>query len=234
MTPEGIATLQSVYDIPPTNPGPRFATTGDSGPTALNQSSFATGQQQRAINLYAETTFICPSYWLAGAFPTSWKYQFSPPPAEHAADLNGYYTANFVNPGIGSLSAGFRTAMEVIWGRFIMFNDPTLPAPVIKNITTSPGGTATGDNINAAGTGSWAQFKSRHSSNIVLPMLNLNMTGGAPTPILFSTPDDSYYVTEYTGAGLEAKFDVVDAWSWEGGRGARCGLWAELAPQVPE
>ena len=50
-----------LYYYPSTNASvdpsaPTFATSGDSGPTALNQSSFGTGQQQRADNIYAETT----------------------------------------------------------------------------------------------------------------------------------------------------------------------------------
>lgn len=44
-----------------------FATLGDSGPTALEVSQFGTGQQQRANNIYAEST-VCPSYSLAEAF----------------------------------------------------------------------------------------------------------------------------------------------------------------------
>ena len=48
----------------PDNPNVfHFATLGNSGPTAINQSAVATGHQQRANNIYAETTFVCPSYW---------------------------------------------------------------------------------------------------------------------------------------------------------------------------
>lgn len=60
--------LSKTYFIPPVVEGPLFGTLGDSGPSALNQSTFAIGQQQRANNLYAETTFVCPSYWLATAY----------------------------------------------------------------------------------------------------------------------------------------------------------------------
>lgn len=66
---------------------PLWASAGDSGPTTLNQSTAATGQQQRAIAIYGETTFICPSYWLAEAYSDNkfggqgWKYQFSIPNA---------------------------------------------------------------------------------------------------------------------------------------------------------
>lgn len=72
-----------------------FATLGTTGATALNESSVASGQQQRADNIYAETTFVCPSYWLAEAYSdkgrTSYKYQYSVPAAQHGADLTSYF-----------------------------------------------------------------------------------------------------------------------------------------------
>jgi carboxylesterase type B len=68
-----------------------FATLGYTGPTAVNEG---TGQQQRADNIYAEMTFVCPSYWLAEAFSdegrTIFKYQYSVPVATHGADVSGY------------------------------------------------------------------------------------------------------------------------------------------------
>lgn len=45
-------------------------------------------------NLYAELTFVCPSYWLAEAYSgqghMTFKYQFSPLPGTHGADLEAY------------------------------------------------------------------------------------------------------------------------------------------------
>lgn len=42
-------------------------------------------------NIYAETTFVCPSYWMAGAYNdygrTAYKYQYSVAPATHALDV---------------------------------------------------------------------------------------------------------------------------------------------------
>jgi carboxylesterase type B len=74
---------------------PKFATSGYEGATAVNESQVATGQQQRADNIYAETTFVCPSYWLAEAFSdkgrSSYKYQYSVPVATHGADFTGYF-----------------------------------------------------------------------------------------------------------------------------------------------
>ena len=258
-----LSLLENTYAIPPTVPGPLFSTLGDSGPTALNQSEFGIGQQQRADNLYAETTFVCPSYWLASAYSSqshykkrssvsiiedprtvgkrnnnkqSWKYQYSVPPSEHGADLDAYYAINREALGYGTLSPGFRTAVQEIWGRFIIYNDPTLPASLIKNITTFSNGTSTGDDIVAAQSGKWSVWEggSRDGGN-AYRMLNLNMTGGHATEIKWSSAGgQSFNVTQYAGPGLTAKFDIVDAWTWEGGRGKRCEFWADVGELVPE
>lgn len=260
MDNETLSLLESTYAIPPTVPGPLFSTLGDSGPTALNQSEFGIGQQQRANNLYAETTFVCPSYWLASTYSVqsayqkrdskrrssgtvakrnnkqSWKYQYSVPPSEHGADLDAYYAINREALGYGTLSPGFRTAVQQIWGRFIMYDDPTLPSSAIKNITTYPNGTSTGDDIVAAQTGKWPVWEggSRDGGN-AYRMLNLNMTGGHATEIKWSSAGgQSFNVTQYAGPGLIAKFDIVDAWTWEGGRGKRCEFWADVGEFVPE
>jgi hypothetical protein len=85
---EDKAALEAQYsydgDDEPYNPSlPFFATSGTTTPTAIYQSTFGTGQQQRTFNLFAEYALTCPSYWLASAFPTAWKYQFSVPPSYH-------------------------------------------------------------------------------------------------------------------------------------------------------
>ncbi|QSZ29323.1 hypothetical protein DSL72_003837 [Monilinia vaccinii-corymbosi] len=228
--------LHRIYSIPPTIQGPRFATAGNTGPTALNQSVFAIGQQQRANNLYSESTFVCPAYWMASAFSQSWKYEYSVPPAQHGADLNAYYAANRTPLGHGTLSPAFRTAAQKIWGRFIVYDDPTLPADVIASITHLENGTQTGDDISAAGTGIWPQWSTDESSHAKHQMLNLNMTGGQETPILVTSADGAvmFNVTKNTGSGLRADLAIVDAWDWEGGRGARCEFWVEIGSEVPE
>lgn len=42
-------------------------------------------------NIYAETTFVCPSYWMAAAYNdygrSAYKYQYSVPPSTHALDV---------------------------------------------------------------------------------------------------------------------------------------------------
>ena len=261
MDSKTLSLLDSTYAIPPTIPGPLFSTLGNSGPSALNQSEFGIGQQQRANNLYAETTFVCPSYWLASAYSSqshyskrsmtevksgmttkrngrkqSWKYQFSVPPSEHGADLDAYQAINREALGYGTMSSGFRTAVQEIWGRFIMYNDPTLPPSVIKNITTFPNGTSTGDDITAAQTGKWPVWEGGSGDGGgAYKMLNLNMTGGHATEILWkSGGGQSINVTQYAGPGLTAKFDIVDAWTWEAGRGKRCEFWVNVGSFVPE
>ncbi|KAM0185445.1 hypothetical protein ACHAPC_005040 [Botrytis cinerea] len=225
--------LLKTYSIPPTIPGPLFASAGDHGPTALNQSVYAIGQQQRANNLYAETTFVCPSYWLASAYSQAWKYEFSVPPSQHGGDLNAYYAVNREYIGFGTLSPGFRTAVQKIWGRFIIYDDPTLPSDVVTSIITLGNGTQTGDNISAAGAGVWPQWKT--DGYDAYQMLKLNMTGGQPTEISWTTGDGlSFNITESTGSGLEADLAIVDAYDWEGGRGARCDFWADIGSEVPE
>jgi hypothetical protein len=200
--------------------------------------------------MYAETTFVCPSYWLASAYSNqpsynsrrngetkqSWKYQYSVPPSEHGADLDAYYAINREALGLGTLSPAFRTAVQQIWGRFVIYNDPTLPASLVTNLTTFANGTSSGDNLTAAITGNWPVWEGGNSDGGgAYKMLNLNMTGGHATQITWTAGDGTMVnVTQYAGPGLRAKLDVVDAWTWEGGRGARCEFWASIGTEVPE
>ena len=196
----------------------RFATSGDGSPTAVNVSSFGTGQQQRANNLYSETTFVCPSYWLAEAFTFSgheaYKYQYSVPASQHGADLAG----EGLRPITPNESPEFVTAFTSIWGNFITTNDPRIPDA-----------TANGNSSAAAnGASSWPMYVGGPGAK----MLNLNETGGVEfgTRVVLTTPN----VTESGEPGLTNDIRVVDAWSWEGGRGARCEFWKGLGARVPE
>lgn len=112
----------------PVNPNdPLFSTLGYTGPTAINQSNFGTGQQQRANNIYAETTFICSSYWLADAFTgagrEAYKYQYSILPALHGTDLTGYF-----GPPTLEQAPEFDMALMRTWGNFIKGGNPSLGA----------------------------------------------------------------------------------------------------------
>ncbi|KAF2203674.1 carboxylesterase type B [Delitschia confertaspora ATCC 74209] len=121
------AQVQQVLDAYPSTEKPvnpndlKFATNGLGPATAVNVSQVATGQQQRAYNIYAEATFICPGYWLNTAFPTSrsFHYQYSVPFASHGDDQTGYFGP--ATPNQGPL---FTAAFRKIWGSFVMNSVP--------------------------------------------------------------------------------------------------------------
>ncbi len=215
--------LRQIYQFVNSNTdlsAPLFDTLGDRGPTALNQSEFATGEKQRAMNLNSEVTFTCPGYWLAEAFSgagkQSWKYQYSVTPAYHGADLTAYFAVNATTP-----SSGFRYAFQKIWGNFIMNN-----SPVISVVEAS--GNATNATVPRGNGGNlaWPTYSDR--SNI---QMNLNTTGGTVESV-FVTSDYSYDLR--SGPGVTNDFRLVNADTWEGGRGARCRFWRDVAPRVPQ
>lgn len=248
MSTRDLEHLDKAYLIPPTIPGPLYSTLGSSGPTALNQSEYAIGQQQRANNLYAETTIVCPSYWLASAYrrlspgkegrvstKQAWKYQFSVPPSEHGADLNAYQAFNREALGEGTMNEVARRAVQLAWGRFIIHDDPTLPADVVRSLTSSSNGSSTGDDLSAMMTGTWPAWSDASVDNPGYRMLNINMTGGKLEVLSYTFRDGTTVnVTQMIGPGLEARFQTVDAWAWEGARGPRCELWKDLGASVPE
>ena len=41
-------------------------------------------------------------------------------------------------------------------------------------------------------------------------------------------------ITEFQDPGLKNQFDVVNAYTWEGGRGIRCDFWRSVGIVVPE
>ncbi|KAK5124994.1 hypothetical protein LTR85_001184 [Meristemomyces frigidus] len=147
-----------------------YATCGDcGGPTVVNVGSSAVGSQQRALNLYSETTFICPSYWLAEAYSSSagkqaYKYQYSIPAAQHGADLY----AEGLRAETANVSPQFYEAFTAMWGNFITSNDPSIPNEL-----------ANGNSSMAANAASdWPLFATEGSN--AYSMLNLNETGGVP------------------------------------------------------
>lgn len=178
-----------------------FATTGLGPATAMDTSSFASGIQQRAYNIYAEATFVCPSYWLSGAFTTenrtAFHYQYSVPGALHGSDVTAYF-----GPATPSQPRSFTTVFRQIWGHFVTAANPAT-AKGLTNLTWP----------------TWA--KDGHGK-----MLNLNITGGVP----YSAPQlTGTTIAEYTDPGLQNHFTVVNALEWEGNRGARCELWRGIA-----
>src|SRR4051812_1204102 len=101
---ESIATILAAY--PSTSflsSGALFATDGLHPPTANDVSGAASGTQQRAYNILAEATFVCPAYWLADAFTQPGKaafvYQYSVPFASHGSDVPAYFGPATPNQG---------------------------------------------------------------------------------------------------------------------------------------
>jgi carboxylesterase type B len=191
-----------------------FATAGDEGLTALNVSQTATGQQQRAINIYSETTFVCPSYWLAEAYNehgrTGYKYQYSVVHAVHGADGPA-----LVGPPTPNQGPDFVLAFQRIWGNFITTNNPSISSSIAN------GARANGTSQNTLED--WPVFAMWDRR-----MANLNQTGGSLTP----SEGDSYSI--YTGPGVTNNLELVDAYEWEGGRGKRCEFWRSVWDLVPE
>lgn len=226
LSEKNITSILDLYAVPDNSSGIYADSNGLTPPFSTTNSNWAIGWQQAANNLYAETTFVCPSYWMADAFAgtrgkSSWKYQFSVPISSHGADL----TPLFSDPqtqGTG-MDEVFRTAFQKIWGNFIVKGDPTLRAEQVD--------TAVQGNITAAGTANWPQWGAWPARDF---LLNLNMTGGTavttPMQVGGKTINLTSYVPSTNGSGpkLEAAFTLASGWSWEGGRGKRCQLWVDL------
>ncbi len=222
---------------------PEFSTSGNGAVTALNESTYATGQQQRAEvnmtfpqpphqqttfmttasltssqNLYAETTFVCPAYWLASAFTTTnrvaYKYQYSVVGASHGSDLTSIFGPPMPNQG-----PDFNKAFMTIWGNFVTQGNPSI-SPSIAN-----GVNGTGAGLAATDFPPWSSRKPLQ--------LNLNETGGqAYSSVSFSPLAPN--ITAFEEPGLRNEFSVVDAYTWEGGRGVRCDFWRSMGGIVPE
>lgn len=218
-----IAHLNDIYQINNSAPGDsdiRYDTLGTEGPTALTQSGLATGIQQTAFNMLAETEFACPAQWLAEAFSQAhlqaWKYQFSVTPGFHGSDLTAYFAVDATTP-----NADFRRAFQKVWGNFIVHDNPTITideATAGYANATAPAG--------ADGNINWPQYTAQQPY-----MMDLNTTGGDLTQVVVTT-DLSYYLR--VGAGIVNNFRLVDALAWEGGRGARCDFWSGVSARVPQ
>ncbi|PVH84457.1 carboxylesterase type B [Cadophora sp. DSE1049] len=203
--------------------GVNFATLGDSSPTALDQSAVATGQQQRVNNIYAETTFVCPSYWLAEGFSSpghgAYKYQYSVPAAIHSTEETAYFGGS--QPNIGP---DFMKAFMTIYGNFITKGDPSIPSSI-----------AHGDHANTTRSkpnpiSNWPRY------TLDKPLqINLNETGGQEfTALTGGFLDKLIFAREHQGPGLRNDIRLVNAYDWEGGRGKRCEFWREMGALVPE
>ena len=61
--------------------------------------------------------------------------------------------------------------------------------------------------------------------------MNLNESGGVPYTTNFRSPVN---LTALEEPGLRNNITLVDAYTWEGGRGARCDFWRSIGAVVPE
>ncbi|RYC64715.1 hypothetical protein CHU98_g1509 [Xylaria longipes] len=228
LSEQNLTRILDLYAVPENASKIYSDSDGLNPPYSTTNSDWAVGWQQAANNLYAETTFVCPSYWLADAFggakgkrKGSWKYQFSVPISSHGADV----TPLFDDPNVQGtgMDKVFRTAFQQTWGNFIINGDPTL--------NTAQVDTAEQGNITAASTGNWLQWGGRPERDY---LLNLNMTGGMPVDTQNQVGDKALDLTSYIPSTdgsypeLEASFNLASGWSWEGGRGNRCQLWVDL------
>lgn len=118
------------------------------------------------------------------------------------------------------LSGDFQLAFMRIWGNFIINNDPN-----VSNVVAN--GNSTGNTTAGNPAANWPQY----SLNAPY-MLNLNETGGTAMNVTSGASLDGDF-TEYVGPGLKPDFTLVDAWSFEGGRGTRCDFWLSMASLVP-
>ncbi|KAJ7507239.1 putative carboxylesterase [Mycena galericulata] len=208
-TASDVAQLNQIYHIDSSQPGDggiRYDTLGNEGPTALNQSEMATGIQQTVFNLAAETVFDCPAQWLAEAFSSSSRQAWK----YQYSVTPAYHGAD--------LSSYFS-----IWGSFILHD-----SPVISVADATAGyANATVPTLNgSSATIDWPEF------SLLQPwQMDLNTTGGE-TALTTVTSNLSYY--ERTGSGIVNTFRLVNASSWEGGRGARCQFWRAVSARVPQ
>ncbi|KAI1372566.1 alpha/beta-hydrolase [Hypoxylon crocopeplum] len=231
LSEENITSILTLYSIPANTSSILVNSDGENPPYSTTNSGWAFGWQQAATNLYAETTFACPSYWLADGYAKkqdgkAWHYQFSVPPGQHGSDLEPLLLPPDVTGT--NMDEVFRSAFQEIWGNFVVRGDPTLSE--LQTSTPSEG------NITAAGAGTWPRWQGEPGRDW---MLNVNMTGGMPittAAVLDGTtiPVISYVPGNDSSPPLTADFKVAEGYSWEDGRGKRCQLWADLGPWIKE
>jgi carboxylesterase type B len=225
-TGEDIANLLQHY--PSSNLSiPRFATSGISAPTALDTSATSSGLQQIANLIYGESTFTCPSYWLAEAYTYyragGFKFQTSTPVALHGQDD----LAVFDNRPLPTYGREYIAAVQGIWARFIKSGNPSILATNIKGGSSSDLETSFGLNNLAI----WPEYSHMFGSK----MVNLNQTGGIPvlSNKTLNAALAQVNATWLVGPDLKNDFSIVNASTWESSQETRCDFWRSVAARVP-
>lgn len=145
---------------------------------------------------------------------SSYKYQYSVPIAVHGTDLTAYF-----GPPTPNQSPDFVKAAMQIWGNFITRDNPSIPS----NIANGASSNITQTNAAAE----WPPFA------IYAPyQIDLNITGGTSFPFNLSYINAN--LTEHGEPDLVNDITLVNAYSWEAGRGYRCDMWRSLGAIVPE
>ena len=106
-----------------------------------------------------------------------------------------------------------------IWGNFITRNNPSISA----EIATGPKST-----LQTNPATDWPAWTLAQPYQI-----NLNESGGTAFQAATLVPNGPN-ITEFGGPSLRNSFELVNAYSWEGGRGARCDFWRSVGSIVPE
>lgn len=155
---------------------------------------------------------------MADAFTSNhraaYKYQYSVIGAQHGSDQSSYFGPPTPNQG-----PDFNRAFQTIWGNFITKNDPSIPASIANG---------------ANGTLNHSAITNFPAWSLAAPyQLNLNETGGTANSSQSFSPD-APNITLFVDPGLRNDIEVVNAYTWEGGRGSRCDFWRSVASIVPE
>jgi len=126
---------------------------------------------------------------------------------------------------------GFRKGFQGIWGRFVVGGDPTLGYLG----SGSGGGLGSGSEgeLGAARGESWRPWNTRGDDGGVGSTTPVGGDGGDGGGLVMDHSMLNLNVTKTTttAAGMvmgRADWRVVDGLAWEGGRGRRCALWAEI------
>lgn len=166
---------------------------------------------------------------------SSYKYQYSVLPAVHGSDVTGYFGPltpyqgpDFLRAFMSKLCLPIRVVDVpdpplAIWGNFITQDNPSISAPIANGNVSNP---------NAPNPiADWPAFA------IYAPyQINLNQSGGIQYEFQASTDPliPTVNTTIYIGPGLTNNFSLVNAYTWEAGRGYRCDFWRSVAAIVPE